>query len=56
MPAVAFVNPTSRNCVVPKLTEGTEYEFRIMAQNANGTSDPLTTDKPVVAKSPYGEY
>ncbi|GBN20312.1 Twitchin, partial [Araneus ventricosus] len=54
LPAVAFVNPTSRNCVVPKLTEGTEYEFRIMAQNANGISEPLTTDKPVVAKSPYG--
>ncbi|GIY50159.1 twitchin [Caerostris extrusa] len=54
LPAVAFVNPTSRSCTVPKLTEGTEYEFRIMAQNANGISEPLATEKPVVAKSPYG--
>ncbi|EDX15878.1 GD15479 [Drosophila simulans] len=29
------------------------YELRVMAENLQGRSDPLTSDKPVVAKSQY---
>lgn len=38
---------------VPKLKEGEEYEFRVMAENTMGTSEPLLTTSPVVAKDPY---
>ena len=39
---------------MPKLTEGHEYEFRVSAENAFGRSDPLNTDKPTLAKDPFG--
>ena len=39
---------------MPKLQEGHEYEFRVSAENAFGRSDPLNTDKPVLAKDPFG--
>lgn len=39
---------------VSKLMEGTEYDFRVTAENANGTSAPLETEKPTLAKNPYG--
>ncbi|GMT25440.1 hypothetical protein PFISCL1PPCAC_16735 [Pristionchus fissidentatus] len=52
VPVSAFVTGTS--ITVPKLTEGHEYEFRVMAENAFGRSDPLNTDSPVLAKDPFG--
>ncbi|CAN8010311.1 unnamed protein product, partial [Ixodes pacificus] len=54
VPAVTFVAPTATDATVPKLIEGTEYEFRVMAENAQGLSEPLVTARPVMAKSPYG--
>lgn len=42
--------------MVTKLNEGTEYEFRVMAENANGLSAPLETEKPIKAKNPYGMW
>ena len=39
---------------IPKLKEGEEYEFRVIAENANGASEALVTDKPVLAKNPFG--
>lgn len=41
--------------VVPKLKEGEDYKFRVMAENENGTSEPLETERPVKAKNPFGE-
>ena len=38
---------------ISKLKEGHEYEFRVMAENANGLSEPLVTDKPVLVKNPF---
>lgn len=35
------------------LTEGKEYMFRVKAVNAEGESEPLTTEIPVIAKNPY---
>ena len=39
---------------MPKLQEGHEYEFRVRAENAFGSSDPLTSDEPTLAKDPFG--
>jgi hypothetical protein len=38
---------------ISKLKEGHEYEFRVMAENANGLSEPLITDKPILVKNPF---
>lgn len=55
VPAVNYVNPKYNHAVVPRLLEGTKYEFRVFAENLQGRSDPLDTEKPVVAKNQYGE-
>ncbi|EJW78469.1 hypothetical protein WUBG_10622 [Wuchereria bancrofti] len=52
MPVSVFVPGTT--AVVSKLAEGHQYEFRVMAENANGRSDPLNSDLPVLAKDPFG--
>ena len=54
VPAVSYVNPKYNHAVVPRLLEGTKYEFRVFAENLQGRSDPLDTDKPIVAKNQYG--
>lgn len=51
-PVSAFVPGTT--VIVSKLTEGHHYEFRIMAENANGRSDPLNSVSSVLAKAPFG--
>lgn len=53
VPAVTFVSAKNTHCVVPRLMEGNKYEFRVMAENMQGRSDPLNTDKPVVAKNQF---
>ncbi|XP_055385446.1 twitchin isoform X34 [Condylostylus longicornis] len=53
VPAVQYVNPKYNHAVVPRLLEGTKYEFRVMAENLQGRSDPLTSDNPIVAKNQY---
>lgn len=40
-------------CQVCNLEPETEYEFRVMAENAQGISEPLETDKAILAKLPY---
>uniref|UniRef100_A0A3Q0KKY1 non-specific serine/threonine protein kinase n=1 Tax=Schistosoma mansoni TaxID=6183 RepID=A0A3Q0KKY1_SCHMA len=46
-----FLN--SPNATVRNLDEGTEYEFRVMAENAMGQSEPLVTTQPIKAKHPF---
>jgi hypothetical protein len=41
---------------VSKLKEGHEYEFRVMAENINGLSEPLVTDKGVLVKNPFSMF
>lgn len=41
---------------VRNLEPGTEYEFRVMAENNQGVSEPLETEKPIHAKLPYGQF
>lgn len=53
VPAVNYVNAKYNHSIVPRLLEGTKYEFRVMAENLQGRSDPLNTEKPIVAKNQY---
>lgn len=48
----SFVN--TPECLVKNLEPGTEYEFRVMAENSLGVSDALESSEPVLAKLPYG--
>ncbi len=41
---------------VPSLLEGHEYEFRVMAVNENGISEPLRSSAPVTAKLPFSMF
>ncbi|XP_073811656.1 projectin protein bent isoform X33 [Musca autumnalis] len=52
VPAVTYINAKYNHAVVPRLVEGTQYEFRVMAENAQGRSSPLTSD-PIIAKNQY---
>jgi hypothetical protein len=48
-----FVQGTS--CTIPKLKEGHEYDFRVIAENQNGQSEPLETSTAIQAKNPFGK-
>lgn len=39
---------------VTGLNPGSEYKFRVTAVNDEGDSEPLTSERGVVAKNPYG--
>jgi titin len=41
---------------VSKLKEGHEYEFRVMAENINGLSEPIMTEKAVLVKNPFSKF
>ena len=40
---------------IQKLKEGHEYEFRVMAENANGVSEPLVAEKATLVKNPFSK-
>lgn len=44
---------TSTYCRIRNLTVGRDYEFRVMAENQYGTSDPAETTEPIKAKHPF---
>lgn len=39
---------------VPNLTEGEEYEFRVIAVNKGGPGEPSEASRPIVAKARFG--
>ncbi len=51
----SFIPKDATSFVVPKLKEGEDYKFRVMAENDHGLSEPLVTDTATRAKNPYGE-
>ncbi len=40
---------------VKDLEKGKKYKFRVKAENAFGVSEPIETDKAILAKDPYGK-
>lgn len=40
---------------VPDLTEGEEYEFRVIAVNKGGPGEPSDASLPVIAKSRFSK-
>ncbi len=40
---------------VGKLNEGSEYMFKVYAENAIGMSDAASLDEPITAKLPFGK-
>jgi hypothetical protein len=52
--AVCRTPPDTTNCPVKGLQEGHEYLFRVKAINEEGESEPLTADKAIKAKDPFG--
>ena len=55
VPAVTWIDPNQTHCTVPRLMEGNQYEFRVMAENLQGIGDPLVSDKPITAKESAGK-
>lgn len=51
VPAVAYINPMTIHAVVPKLQDQTIYQFRVFAENLQGRSEPLTSEKRKVSNS-----
>lgn len=52
--------PISKFCRTPMydvtgLEEGEQYEFRVSAVNDQGQSEPLVTDRPIIAKHQFGK-
>jgi hypothetical protein len=41
---------------VTGLEPGHQYKFRVKAINSEGPSEELVTDKPILAKNPYGVF
>ena len=50
-----FIGPHDTEATARNLEEGEEYDFRVMAVNENGESEPLVTSAGIIAKHPFGE-
>ena len=51
---VTRVGPQETEYTVPKLLEGRGYTFRVMAENAEGLSEPVSHDKAVFPERQIG--
>ena len=52
---VEKLSANKTSCKVQNLLEGSDYHFRVTAENKHGASEPLETEKTVKPKSPFGE-
>ena len=50
------IAPDETEATAKNLDEGEEYDFRVMAVNQEGESEPLVTTAPIKAKYPFGTY
>ena len=51
---VGRAGPNDTEMDIKGLQEGHDYEFRVKAINEEGESEPLTTDRSITAKNPFG--
>lgn len=54
--AAVTVDADALSCTVPKLFEGTQYLFRVSAENKIGTGPAAELTEPVTASLAYGLY
>ena len=54
-PLTHTVGPDVNEFRVPKLKEGEDYKFRVRAENDQGQSDPLDSDRATKVKNPFGK-
>jgi len=52
---VGNVDASETSFTVRGLRAGTDYYFRVIAENGAGASPPLTLDKSFVPRTPYGK-
>jgi len=52
---VGETSSETRKYKATRLTEGTEYAFRVAAENSIGVGEFATIDKPVTADVPFGQ-
>ena len=52
---VGFIGPNEKEATANNLEPNEEYEFRVMAVNENGESEPLVTKEAIKAKYPFGK-
>jgi len=52
---LANVDATTMSYKATRLFEGSEYLFRVFAENQAGLSRPCELDKPITARMPYGQ-
>ena len=52
---VGNVDAADTSFTVRGLRAGTDYYFRVIAENGAGASQPLTLDRSFVPRTPYGE-
>jgi hypothetical protein len=48
--------PDATQIIAEELVEGSEYEFRVIACNKVGQSEPSAPSRMIVAKNPYGMF
>ena len=48
--------PDATQIISEELVEGSEYEFRVIACNKVGQSEPSPPSRMIVAKNPYGMF
>jgi len=52
---LANVDATTLQYKATRLFEGSDYMFRVFAENQAGLSQPCELDKPITARMPYGQ-
>lgn len=53
---VERISPDKTTFTIKNLLEGSDYQFRVSAENKHGVSEPLVTEAAVRPKSKFGRF